>query len=98
MQAINLALDERLAVQKVLIQLSLECGSTLEDARASAKSEIDRLVATGDTIGITRLKMRARMIERPACSQQAAHPAKRAAPGATAPELGSSQGAQPTIR
>ena len=101
MQAINLALDERLAVQKVLIQLSLDCGSALEDARSSAKSEIDRLVAAGDAVGIARLKMRARMFDQPARSQAAAPvnkgaPAVPAAPGATA--LTSSHGSQPTIR
>ena len=88
MAGLLLALDERLAVQKVLIQMGVDCGEALADARSSAKLEIARLMAAEDAAGIQRLKARVRV---PA--------AKKARPAAgRIAERGSSQDAQPTIR
>ena len=36
----ELALDERLMVQKHLIKMAVDCGESLEDARTQAKAEI----------------------------------------------------------
>ena len=100
MAGLLLALDERLAVQKVLIQMSVDCGEALADARSSAKLEIDRLMAAEDAAGIQRLKARVRVPAakkaRPAAGMPAAKKARPAA-GRIA-ERGSSQDAQPTIR
>ena len=99
MAGLLLALDERLAVQKVLIQVSVDCGEALADARSSAKLEIDRLMATGDAAGIQRLKARVREVT-VSGEQDAGMPAaKKARPAAGGiAERGSSHDAQTTIR
>ena len=97
MSIIHLALDERLAVQKVLIQMSVDCGEALADARSSAKLEIDRLMAAGDAAGILRLKARARVVSGEQDSGLPSAKKARTAAGGIA-ERGSSNDAQPTIR
>jgi hypothetical protein len=51
----EVALDERLAVQRLLIQLSTDCGESLEDARAEAKQEVERLLKQNDVASWKRL-------------------------------------------
>ena len=96
MAGLHLARDERLAVQKVLIQMSVDCGEALADARSSAKLEIDRLMAARDAAGIQRLKARARVVSKQDAGLPAAKKARPAAGGIA--EHGSSHDAQPTIR
>ena len=56
---IDLAMDERLMLVKYLTAYATDCGETLEDARAQAKQEIDRIVNKGDVISLSRIKARA---------------------------------------
>ena len=44
MTQIDLAMDERLMLVKILTVLATDNGDTLEDARVKAKQEIDRIV------------------------------------------------------
>jgi hypothetical protein len=56
---IDLAMDERLMLVKYLTAYATDCGETLEDARAQAKQEIDRIVNKGDVVSLSRIKARA---------------------------------------
>lgn len=44
----ELALDERLMVQKHLIKMAVDCGESLEDARTQAKAEIGEAATAFD--------------------------------------------------
>jgi len=56
---IDLAMDERCLIVKYLTAYATDCGETLEDARAQAKQEIDRIVNKGDVVSLSRIKARA---------------------------------------
>ena len=56
MTQIELAMDERLMLVKYLTVLATDAGETLEDARAQAKQEIDRIVNKGDVMSLSRIK------------------------------------------
>jgi hypothetical protein len=56
MTQIELAMDERLMLVKYLTVLATDTGETLEDARAQAKQEIDRIVNKGDVLSLSRIK------------------------------------------
>jgi hypothetical protein len=59
MTKIDLAMDERLMLVKYLTAYATDCGETLEDARAQAKQEINRIVNKGDVVSLSRIKARA---------------------------------------
>ena len=44
----ELALDERLMVQKHLIKMAVDCGESLEDTRTQAKAEIGEAATAFD--------------------------------------------------